>query len=181
LSITVTLIGQVPDKSEGDPWLRSGAEQGDILFATGAFGGSLLGRHLRPEPRVDLALRLREIVDVHAAIDVSDGLSLDLDRMCAASGVGVELDVDAIPIHNDAAAMSAKSGRTPFQHAWSDGEDFELLFTVSEKDAASVQAADLPAPVTPIGRIVGRTGLWKKSGSNYTRLAPQGYQHLESE
>ncbi|MEM6470139.1 MAG: thiamine-phosphate kinase [Planctomycetota bacterium] len=181
LSITVTLIGNIPSNDsqvDSKPWLRSGAEEGDVLMATGAFGGSLFERHLRPVPRIELAQRLRQLATVHAAIDVSDGFSLDLDRLCAASGVGVELDVDAIPVHSDAISMSAKTGRKPFEHAWSDGEDFELLFTVSEKDAEILAAAELPATVTKIGTIIGRTGLWKMSGSKYTRLSPQGYQHL---
>lgn len=180
LAITVTLLGHVSrgeSSRSTSPWLRSGAREGDIVMASGAFGGSLIERHLRPTPRIELARELRERVSVTAAIDVSDGLSLDLDRLCASSGVGVELDVDAIPVHPDAITLSAKSGRSSFEHAWSDGEDFELLFTVGPDDATKLQEADLSAPVTPIGKIVGRTGLWKKSGSKYTRLSPQGYEH----
>ena len=93
------------------------------------------GRHLRPQPRLDFVKRLRETVTVNAAIDISDGLSLDLDRLCAASGVGAELDVESIPIHPDAVELAKTSGRTPFQHAWSDGEDFELILAMSQADA----------------------------------------------
>ena len=107
-------------------------------------------------PIVLVKQRLRELVDVHAAIDISDGLSLDLDRLCAASGVGAELDLDNMPIHADAIALSAKSGRTPFDHAWSDGEDFELILTMSQADADRVAESDWETPLTPIGNIVGR-------------------------
>ena len=102
-------------------------------MVSGAVGGSLRGRHLRPIPRLDLAQQLRQSVEVTSAIDISDGLSLDLDRLCAASGVGAELDTEKIPVHQDAELLSESSGRTPFQHAWSDGEDFELLVTMGRK------------------------------------------------
>ncbi|MEO1526091.1 MAG: thiamine-phosphate kinase [Planctomycetota bacterium] len=179
LAISVTILGHIPT---GDPWLRSGAQEGDVVMASGAFGGSIAGRHLRCTPRLELAAELRKRVNVHAAIDVSDGLSLDLDRLCASSGVGVELSMDDIPIHDDAIKLSESSGRTPLEHAWSDGEDFELLFTVSPEDAAKLEAAklggeSLAAPLTAIGKTVGRTGLWKKEGGKYVRLSPQGYTH----
>ncbi|MEM9643831.1 MAG: AIR synthase-related protein [Planctomycetota bacterium] len=117
-------------------------------------------------------------MDVTAAIDVSDGLSLDLDRLLASSRVGAELDIDEIPIHEDAERFSQQSGRSSFRHAWSDGEDFELIVTLSEEDAALVQRrTDLSAPLTRIGTVVGRTGLWKKGMGKVERLSPQGYQH----
>ncbi|WP_182868354.1 thiamine-phosphate kinase [Stieleria mannarensis] len=176
LAISITVLGHV---AEGQPWLRSGALEGDVVLASGSFGGSILGRHLRPTPRLELAAAIGKLATVHAAIDVSDGLSLDLDRMCASSGYGVELDVDAIPVHPDAIKLSAKTGREPFQHAWSDGEDFELLLSVSPEDAERLLAADLPAPLTAIGKIVGRTGLWRKHEGKFLRLSPQGYLHGE--
>ena len=174
LSVSITLLGDVP---AGDPWLRSGAKENDAVLVTGFVGGSILGRHLHPTPRVDLAHRLREIVDVHAAIDISDGLSLDLDRLCAASGVGVELNIPAIPIHDDAIMLAEKSGCTPFEHAWSDGEDFELIMTMSQADADKVLAMDHECEITQIGTILGRTGLWKRVGAKLVRLSPQGYIH----
>ena len=174
LAVSITLLGHV---ASGEPWLRSGAIEGDVVLASGSFGGSIRGRHLRPTPRIELANTIREMATVHASIDVSDGLSLDLDRMCASSGVGIELDVDQIPIHPDAVGLSAKSGRKAFDHAWSDGEDFELLIAVASSDADRLLAADLPAPLTAIGTIVGRTGLWKKQGGKFIRLAPQGFVH----
>lgn len=175
LSVTVTLIGHVP--GGGPAWLRSGAQEGDIVLASGRFGGSIRGRHLRPIPRIELATAIRDRAEVHAAIDVSDGFSLDLDRLCASSGLGVELDVDAIPIHEDAVTLSAKTGKQAFEHAWSDGEDFELLMAVSPNDAEALLATELPAPLTAIGTLVGRTGIWKKTGGKFIRLSPQGYQH----
>jgi thiamine-monophosphate kinase len=174
LSINVALLGHVP---AGAAWLRSGAQEGDAILVSGALGGSILGRHLRPEPRVQLAGRLRRHVHVTAAIDISDGLSLDLDRLCAASGVGAELETEQIPIHSDAIRLAQSSQRTPLEHAWSDGEDFELILTMSPADAKAALAADYGVPLTQIGRTVGRTGLWGRTGGKLKRLLPQGYLH----
>lgn len=174
LAISVTLLGYV-DKNEA--FLRSGATEGNAILVSGAVGGSIRGRHLRPTPRLELAKRIRQYAQVTAAIDISDGLSLDLDRLCAASGVGAELDTERIPIHEDAHALSTTSGRTPFQHAWSDGEDFELLITMSQEHADSLAAQKLGVPLTQIGNIVGRTGLWQREQGQLKRLSPQGYIH----
>lgn len=175
LAINVTLVGSLP---HGPAWKRSGAQEGDAVLVSGALGGSILGRHLRPTPRVEFAQKLRQSADIHAAIDISDGLSLDLDRLCAASGLGVEIDIDAIPIHQDAIQLSESTGRTPMEHAWSDGEDFELIVTVGEPDLEELLTLDFGAPLTRIGTIVGRTGLWKRVGGRFERLSPQGHSHL---
>jgi thiamine-monophosphate kinase len=174
LAISVTLLGTVP---LGAAWLRSGAQEDDAILVSGAVGGSILGRHLRPTPRLELAGKLRELVTVNAAIDVSDGFSLDLDRLCASSGVGAELDVGNIPIHSDVLELSQTSGRTPLEHAWSDGEDFELLLTMSQSDADKVLEMDLGTPLVQVGNTTGRTGIWKRENGKFKRLSPQGYVH----
>jgi thiamine-monophosphate kinase len=174
LSISVTLLGAV---EKGGAWLRSGAREGDAILVSGAVGGSIAGRHLRPQPRIDLACRLRQSIEVTAAIDISDGLSLDLDRLCASSGVGAELKVEQIPIHEDAIKLSSSTGRTPLEHAWSDGEDFELIMTMSQADAETAIANSGQVPLAQIGKIVGRTGLWNDVGGKLRRLSPQGYIH----
>ena len=174
LAISVTLIGEVQSKTA---WLRSGANVGDAMFVSGALGGSLMSRHLRPTPRIELAHELRRLVQVTAAIDVSDGLSIDMDRLLAKSGLGIELCIDSIPIHEDAIKMSETSGRTPFEHAWSDGEDFELILTMSQEDAEKVERAKWGCPLTRIGVLTSRTGLWKLENGRHVRLAPQGFLH----
>ena len=177
LSISITILGWTEK-----PWLRTGAEEGDALFVTGALGGSLLGRHLRPEPRVELAAKLKDKVNVHAAIDVSDGFSLDLDRMLAASRMGAELELETLPISEAAHQFAEKSGRTPLEHAWSDGEDFELIFCVAPEEAAIIESTDWGVPVTRVGRVVGRTGLWKRvATSKFERVFPQGFVHGETD
>lgn len=174
LAISITLLGHVP---AGGAWLRSGAGVDEAILVTGPVGGSIRGRHLRPTPRIELAAKLRGLVHVTAAIDISDGLSLDLDRLLAKSGVGCEIDVDKIPIHNDAIELSNSSGRTPFEHAWSDGEDFELILTMSPSDAEKAIEASLDTSLIKIGKTTSRTGIWKLENGRHERLSPQGYVH----
>lgn len=174
LAISITLLGHVPT---GGAWLRSGAGVDEAILVTGPVGGSIGGRHLRPTPRIELAARLRELVHVTAAIDVSDGLSLDLDRLLAKSGVGCEIAADNVPIHEDAIELSTTSGRTPFQHAWSDGEDFELILTMSQADADKVLKESFAPRLTQIGKTTSRTGIWKLENGHHQRLSPQGYIH----
>ena len=85
LAVSITLIGAVTSRG---PLLRSGAKPGDRIVVTGAFGGSILGRHLDFEPRVDEALLLAERYQLHAGIDVSDGVSVDLGHLVEESRCG---------------------------------------------------------------------------------------------
>lgn len=121
---------------------------------------------------------------MNAAIDVSDGLSLDLDRMMQASGTAAVLDLDAIPIHPDAVRMSGVvgDGRTPLAHALGDGEDFELLLAMPPEAARAAVAAatvwPLGTPLTVIGEVVAGTGLFQRRGDGQLRpLAPTGFLH----
>jgi thiamine-monophosphate kinase len=174
LAISVTLLGEVPT---GEAWLRSGAQPGDAILVTGPLGGSLLGRHLRPTPRLDLVAPLRQQVNIHAAIDISDGLSLDLDRLCASSRVGAELDLSNIPIHADAFRRSETTGETPLEHAWADGEDFELILTLSTQDAQTLLSSEAGRSIAQIGTITNRTGLWSREKGKIVRVTPRGYIH----
>ena len=175
LAVSVTAQGWATD-----PWLRSTANEGDAVFVSGELGGSILGRHLRPTPRLELARSLRKLVTVTSAIDVSDGFSLDLDRLCASSRVGVELELEHLPISMDAVKRSEETGSTPREHAWSDGEDFELIFTVPSEQVDTLLASELPVPVHHVGDIVGRTGLWSRHDGKLTRVYPQGYIHEQA-
>jgi len=149
--VCVTLTGRVP---RGRAVLRSGARPGDAICVTGALGGSLLGRHLRVTPRAAEAAALVAGGDVHAMIDVSDGLSSDLGHVLDASGVGAEIRADRVPIHADAVRMSADDGRPPLEHALHDGEDFELCFTVAAERVAALVAGGLAGtPVSHVGTI----------------------------
>ncbi len=180
LVISVTAIGSV---APGAAWRRDGARPGDLLAVTGGCGGSLLGRHLAVEPRCREAAWIAARFPVHAAIDVSDGLSLDLARMMAASGTAAVLELDHVPIHDDAIRMSraAGDGRTPLDHALADGEDFELLLALPA-DAARALAADAPAalgtPVTVIGEVVEGRGLFaRRPDGGRVPLEARGFVH----
>jgi len=132
--------------------LRSGAAPGDVLYATGTFGGSLpTGWHLRFEPRCREGRWLAVKGFARAMIDVSDGFLLDALRMCRASDVGLEVDTKRIPL------------RLPdldLRRALTDGEDYELLVAVPEGAASRLEAewpfADVP--ITRLGRFTTFSG-----------------------
>ncbi|QDS87029.1 Thiamine-monophosphate kinase [Rosistilla ulvae] len=174
LAISITIIGQSePQKA----WLRSGALPDDVLLVSGSLGGSILQKHLAFTPRVRLAQQLRDRFKVNAAIDISDGLLLDLDRLCAASGCGIELELDKIPVSEDALALGEQKGSEPLEHALGDGEDYELLLSCSADQAAEILNADLGVPLTAIGTMTSRTGLWSKLPNKLIRLSPRGFVH----
>ena len=118
--IVVTLLGHARR-----PILRSGAKPGDTVFVTGKLGGSLAsGKHLTFTPRIREAQWLAKNFRIHAMMDISDGLASDLYRLVESSRVGFDISSAKIP------------GRLP--GALTDGEDFELLFTVSPRDAGKL-------------------------------------------
>ena len=172
LVVGVTAIGECTSRG---PVLRSGARPGDWLFVTGPLGGSIRGRHLAPTPRVREALTLHESVELRAMADISDGLSADLGHILEASGCGAELVAADIPTHAEAVVHAATTGRTPLDHALSDGEDFELVFAVSPEDGAKLQVA-APVPVWRVGTCVER-GLWLVTGGVREPLVPRGWAH----
>jgi len=136
LVISVTVLGEAP---ESGAVLRSGAKPGDAIFVTGPCGGSILGRHLNPQPRLREIERIAVSVKLTSCIDISDGLTADLQHILAASGCGAILDADAIPIHPDAISLSQQTGTPTLEHALGDGEDFELIFTTSLEDSQKLK------------------------------------------
>ncbi len=181
LSITVTVHGFVPD---GAALLRSGAQAGDAIFVTGVVGDAAAGlrcldkndaeagrlvsapsgtrealieRLNRPAPRVAQGLVLRGRAS--ACIDVSDGLVADLGHVCAASGVGAELDVECLPASPALAALFDVNVRRAFQLAG--GDDYELCFTAAEAQAESLlgDLARSGCGATRIGRVVAGAGV----------------------
>ncbi|MEX0938251.1 MAG: thiamine-phosphate kinase [Pirellulales bacterium] len=178
LVISVTAIGELPPRG---PLTRKGAQAGDAILVTGAFGGSILARHIDVEPRVREAMLLHERYQLHAGIDVSDGLALDLSRLCTESGCGAVVELDAVPVHEDARRLAAQKadGRTALDHALGDGEDFELVLAVPLEDAERMLADQpLGIPLTCIGRFVSEPGLWQRDAAGDRRpLEPTGYEH----
>ncbi len=165
----VVVCGAVP---RGKALRRDGARPGDAIYVSGTLGASALGletrrgaawkRHLRPEPRLALGRFLRERVKATAAMDLSDGLSLDLRRLCIASGVGAV--IGGLPRFRGATIEQALHG----------GEDYELLFTATS--LARVPARFEGLPLTRIGTIrKGAAGEIRLDGAP---LAPLGYDHF---
>jgi thiamine-monophosphate kinase len=154
----IVLLGSVP---KGKSLLRSGAAAGDVIYVTGALGGSAaelcaLERrpakfratetaghpHLYPEPRLAAGRKLLRLAT--AAIDVSDGLSTDLSHLCEESGLAAEINAEALPV----------DARATLQQALHGGEDYELLFTASPKTRVLSQLAEVATHA--IGRMKKR-------------------------
>jgi thiamine-monophosphate kinase len=150
------MIGKV---AKGKPFLRSGAKSGDDIWVTGTLGGSILGKHLDFEPRVREALFLREDLPVSSCIDLSDGLGQDLPRLLKCSGKGAHILPESIPVSRDAHRLSKKTRKSALEHAFQDGEDFELLFTLSprfQKRLLQRWKRRFKTPLTRIGQVTSQ-------------------------
>jgi thiamine-monophosphate kinase len=167
----IGVCGAVP---EGDALRRDGARASNAIYVSGLLGGSALGlargrgiawkRHLRPEPRLALGRFLRSELRATAAMDLSDGLSLDLHRLCLASGLSAEIETPAI--FPGASLEQALHG----------GEDYELLFTVPARTGVPLEFEGVP--LTRIGTM--RRGPPGAVEWNGIRLAPLGYDHFRN-
>lgn len=178
LAVSVTAIGRVTDRG---PLRRDGAQPGDAIVVTGPLGGSILGRHLEPRPRIAEALELHRRFDLHAGIDCSDGLSVDLAHLADESGLGATIEAAAVPIHADAHRLAQQrgDGTSPLDHALSDGEDFELILAVPPADAQQIAAAGAGSVV---GQFDQQGGLRIRDESGtITPLEPRGWEHGEEE
>lgn len=159
---------------------RAGAKVGDTLFVSGALGGSILGRHLRFTPRVELARRIAAAAGegLHAMMDLSDGLAADLPRLCAASGVGADVHTGNLPVHEDAWTLSEKDGLPAALHALIDGEDYELLFAIDPEAVPGIVNLT-EVPLTAIGTVTeAASGLRLVDPAGNAHPWPKGgYQH----
>jgi thiamine-monophosphate kinase len=179
--ISVAMLGLAP---RGKAVLRSGAEAGDAIFVTGELGGSLAGRHFEFEPRLAESRWLAEHFAVHAMIDLSDGLAGDLRHILRASRVGAELLTPSIPISRAAklASKAESSAKPPLLAALTDGEDFELLFTLAAKDAVPLLDAwkkQFPKlALTCIGKITAGEGITLRDKTGARPLTAHGYEHF---
>jgi thiamine-monophosphate kinase len=178
LVIDITVIGEATDRG---PLLRSRALPGDEILATGSFGGSILGRHFSFSPRVREALMLHRDFELHAAIDVSDGLALDLSRLAHESGCGAVLRTDQVPLSPAATQLADQNpaAGSALDHALSDGEDFELLIAATPSEVQRILASrPVSVPLARIGRLIEKQGLWQESAASEMKpLAPAGYLH----
>ena len=195
LSMTVTVHGLV---DSGKAIRRSGAQPGDKIFVTGELGGAALAvamygeegvnkadqslleeKLIHPLPRVDFTAHLQKFAT--AAIDISDGLSADLNHICEASRVGACLNLDKIPIHP---VVKKNQGSRAIDFALNGGDDYELCFTIApvqeESLLKALSEADLSCYL--IGTIkseLGLQGVTENGGS--IALQPQGYNHFKNE
>ncbi|MBL0925570.1 MAG: thiamine-phosphate kinase [Sphingomonadaceae bacterium] len=162
---------------------RDGAQIGDSVYVTGTLGdalagfelidagfdevGSLASAYNRPVPRLAEGQALAPIV--HAMMDISDGLLIDVERMARASRVGVTIDLSAIPLSPLYVSYRTNSQESRLQAAsW--GDDYELLFAARD--------ATLPVPVTCVGKFTDGAGLTLTDGEKQIPLPPSlGYQH----
>jgi thiamine-monophosphate kinase len=178
--ISIAAIG-VAEK----PIRRGGAKINDAIFVSGELGGSLPGRHLDFEPRLKEARWLAAHFDVHAMIDLSDGLAGDLRHILNASRVGAELLSSAIPISRAAKlhARSESSAKPPLLAALTDGEDFELLFALASKDAVKLLDSwkkKFPdTKLSCIGKITAGPGIQLRDKQGVKPLFVHGYTHFE--
>jgi thiamine-monophosphate kinase len=178
LVLSITAIGETTSRG---PLRRDGAQPGDAIIVTGDFGGSRAGKQFDFTPRIAEALVLNERYELHAGMDVTDGLSLDLSRLCSASGCGAMLELKSIPISPAAQALAAGDANplAALAHALGDGEDFELLFAVPAA-VAQQMIADQPltVPLTIIGTFIDQPGLWQPSlDGDLVPHEPLGYEH----
>jgi thiamine-monophosphate kinase len=184
----IVVLGSVP---KGNAILRSGARPGDRIYVSGKLGGSgatlykLIGKpnrrlnprefvtHFFPEPRIEVGRFLRRKRLASAMIDISDGLSTDLVHICEESGVGAEIQADAIP----RATIGSQKQIVQLQTALHGGEDYELLFTAPQ--SSSIPSRIAGVPITQIGRITKnkRVVLIEKGAT--VKLEAKGWEHFQ--
>jgi thiamine-monophosphate kinase len=186
---------------------RVGAQPGDHIFVTGSLGGAAAGlrliergahlaeqnladddslkidhvllRQLRPEPRVGWGIVLGDERLATSMIDVSDGLSSDLNHLCTASGVGAFIESTLLPIDPRVIELCGRRALDPLQLALHGGEDFELLFTVKPGDVARLPRRVDGTQITRIGEVrVHPDGVKISEGSRVWELNPGGWKHF---
>jgi thiamine-monophosphate kinase len=188
LVVTIQIAGWV----ESNRWLtRSGAQVNDLICVSGCVGDAAGGlaliqeaklenesgkylkqRFLHPEPRISLGRELREVAS--ASMDISDGLLTDLDKLCAASGVGAEIDVDRLPISTQ--LRSSFDADRALHFALAGGDDYELLFTAHTADQSRLRA--FKTPITQIGKITAERGVRCLRKGKKFEPAARGYDHF---
>lgn len=193
LSITVTAQGLVPANKH---ITRSGAKAGDWLYVTGEIGDAALAlQHILgdvmvddeyletvmqklnfPRPRILAGQALREYAT--AAIDLSDGLVADLGHLCKASGVGANIILENLPISN--ALRDTVGLENSFELALRGGDDYELLFTVSEDNRVGMETAlaNTRNTITCIGQLNGSEKITTTLNSAAVNINVKGFQHF---
>ena len=170
-AINVTMLSK--PSGYHPPVRRSGAKVGDVICVTGLLGGSMHGKHLHFTPRVKEALTITKAARIHAMMDITDGLSADLNRICTQSGVGALIEMEKLPISD-----AAKKTDDPFYAVFNDGEDFELLFTASPDEFEKLGKLE-GLQITRIGTVtesMKMQSLWHDG--RIVDIKPGGFDHL---
>lgn len=191
----------------GTSVMRTGASPGDQIFVTGSLGAAAAGlrliergahlaeqnlgdddsqkldhillRQLRPEPRVGWGIVLGEEHLATSMIDLSDGLSSDLNRLCIASNVGALIDSSLLPIDERVIELCGRRALDPLQLALHGGEDFELLFTVKRDDASRLPRRVDGVGIKYIGQVTAAfEGVRISEGQRVWELKPGGWKHF---
>lgn len=174
LAIDVSLLAEpLPNIA---PVLRSGALPGDGLFVTGSLGASIQGKHLSFTPRLREAVALAAKCSdgIHAAIDITDGLAIDLWRLAEASGVGTRLDESAVQACASEALQEDEAEEKPrLRRILTDGEDYELLIAIGAEEARE-QGESTDNVITIGGVELRRIGTVVPADAGMTIVAPDG-------
>ncbi len=181
----IVVLGSVP---KGKAVLRSGARPGDRIYVTGELGASAAvldllsggkklrpldhGRHFYPTPRVAVGRFLRDTRVASAMIDLSDGLSTDLSHICEESGVGAEIEADAIPL----ARLGKAARRVDLRFALHGGEDYELLFTAPAGKKVPPRVAGVA--IGQIGVVTRGKKILLRNKKGVSELLPRGWEHF---
>jgi thiamine-monophosphate kinase len=194
-SQTVISVNVIGDVRRGRALTRSGAKKGDSIYVSGYPGDAAAGlsilqgdnpgdrmwaandylmrRFANPDVRLELGQALAGVAS--AAIDVSDGLYADLEKLLAASGVSGVIDVDRVPLSE--ALQKTVGQEAALEFALGGGDDYELCFTSSDKSVVEI-GARLGIPVTRIGKVKKGSGLRCEKGGERFSYASTGYRHF---
>ena len=178
---------------------RSEAKPGDSVFVTGSLGGSRAGfeilsknrdqtdykksvnKFLKPLPRIKEAGELVKNFNVRCMIDISDGLSSEIGHICTQSDTGAEINGDKVPVHPEAKIFAEKNNYDPLTYALASGEEYELLFTASPENSEKLIKSDFAGdvcPVTKIGFITDKKGIFVRIKDNKVPIAERGWNHF---
>jgi len=196
MTISIAVVGRVDEERLAT---RRGAKVGDAICVTGDLGGSKAGleslkekgqtygyairRHLEPVPRIHEAKAIGDVARVHAMIDISDGLSSEVNHICRESRTGARIFAASIPVHEDTREIARRRGESVLDYALSGGEDFELLFTLAPEKVDAVRShveKNTGTPISVIGEITDdeKMIVIVDEDGNEEKLFPLGYQHF---
>ena len=187
----IYVSGKIGASVTGLELLEKGAAlspAGDLIVPETLRGGPVslaevcIRAHIDPEPRIALGRALNEGETATSAIDLSDGLAMDLARLCRASGVGARVDEASLPLAPGLLGWERSFGRDPLARGLSGGEDYELLFTVGDEKRIEALRETSDVPLTRIGVVredPGVVEIFGRDGS-ISSLRPSGWDHFRA-